>query len=202
MKFLIALLFFNLNLAYALDLSSTSNTKYEILNSYFVNAQEPSFQDIKGWWSGRCYRKNKPQTAVGSRLVVSLSTGPYHPTPPYHPIPDEDGPMFPHTLIKHEYNMMVFEVPAAPANFVDFSNNGLTESLEGYTLSPQYNQFKAEHHEKSIVSKNEPGNALMSVRKHDRYLLAQVANLHSDSNYIAGDVFSNCYYFKKIKQVE
>jgi hypothetical protein len=197
MRFLIILFYFSLNLAYALDLSSTSNTKYEILGSYFVTAQRPSFEDVKGWWSGRCFRKNKPQTAIGSLLILSPSTGQYQPDPD-HPAPGTDGPLFPHAMM-NEYNMMVFEVPGASADYVDFPSKGLIKSLEEDLNSARFNQFKATSTENSIVSKNEPSNALMSVRKYENYLLAQVATLQSNSDSAAGDVFSNCYYFKRLR---
>lgn len=190
MKILIALLFFNLNLANALDLSKKEFTKYELLNSYFLNAQRPILEEIKGWWSGRCYEKDMPNAANGGLLIISPFIGNLQNFP--------DGPLFPTTKVGSEFNMVNFRVFDVSADYFDFPN-GLLENIHKISISGEFDKYNAFYDDYSIVSINEDLNILLSSRKYENYLLTQIKRHHSVPNGVVGEILVSCYYFKKIK---
>lgn len=52
--------------------SQSADYTYESLETSFdESATPPTFSEVVGWWSGRCYHKNKPQTPMPFLLIAS-----------------------------------------------------------------------------------------------------------------------------------
>ncbi len=52
--------------------SWSADDSYESLETTFDEvASAPTFSEVVGWWSGRCYHKNKPKTPLAFLLIAS-----------------------------------------------------------------------------------------------------------------------------------
>ncbi len=169
------------------------NNNFEKLESYYAQGTLPSQDQIAGYWSGRCYLKTSPSVAYGNVLMAKLLTAPTPPTP-------DDGPLFPPEEPKMTFNLAVanhsgtFEVPNRYDNISDSDKAhviDLAKSAEFYKLTTTV----VDH---SLLSVHDAGNLSFSARAYKDYYLVKATVLRNQDALQAGDVFSMCYFFKRI----
>ncbi len=162
--------------------ASELSTDFEELGEMFDQGTLPTKEETFGWWSGRCYDVLMPSNPLPNLLVSRMIT---------------DEPSKTH--------QMVFLRHGSKQAADYFDNNLLEFKVEVEEL------INTEENRRIIVKKRDnslyaytPLNLDFALRKYENYFIGQaiVNQDGSTSNgkhrWRAGDVYSNCYFFKKV----
>lgn len=90
-------------------------TSYDLLENFYVDGATPTFEEVTGWWSGRCFHKDEPNKALPFMLIAAeTSPGERHlaiashlesddPQNRYDNVSDIDRAMFLHFMRSDEF---------------------------------------------------------------------------------------------------
>ncbi|MFC1522990.1 hypothetical protein ACFL6Y_11335 [Elusimicrobiota bacterium] len=160
------------------------------LNKLYDNGKLPTKQELKGWFTGRCFDHGTPDYPTGNLLVGDERM---------HEA--DSGPLFPPRL---EFRICSIDNNSASPDFFDEITPGTTLKIM-QVLGSIYSQMSiAEEADNSLASKYKGGEFEFRVRKYKSYFVMRATRLTDtvdDKGRIilkAGDAFSACYYFKKV----
>jgi hypothetical protein len=173
--------------------ATSAPSYYDNLNGYFTNGLMPSFSEIQGIWSGRCYNATTPNEPKGMLLMADFVTT----------LPADNGnngPLFPPPPPTTSFNMALGSRGDEAADTWDNPTPAALGEVKAYMDSPDFRSMVANYQNGSIVSNNEAGGLQFLIRKFSNYFVAQNIILRDDpaSQVKAGTVFAACYFFKKI----
>lgn len=151
-----------------------------------------------GWYSGRCYAKSFPSLATNGLLVMALVTT--------QEGSNNDGPLFPPTQF-NEYKLSLLGNGSQIPDYYDTLDSNPALQMEIQRLVDtdiRTNTSTAIISDNALQSTYLNGNLKFRVRQggvnsSGDYLFAQAVILNSTDNQVAGEVYQNCYYFKKVK---
>lgn len=171
--------------------SARATNPWEDLTEMFDEGVQPTHEAITGWWSGRCFSPENPNTATGQLLIaqeVNITSG-----DPRH------GPAFP---LEDEIRFVMAiggHGPAPDAERYDNLTPKDRADIERLTQTPDFAQLVVYAQDGSFVSYNEPGNLRFEVRRYQNYFVSRSLVIRDqDENIKAGYIFSRCYFFKKV----
>lgn len=162
---------------------STEGTPFYHLGVLFSAAGFPSPDDVRGWFAGRCYRRDDPYTPLGALVsgVERLTR-------------DGNGPLFPPAMEMR----LVGLLDKAPEYFDDPTKEGAAEiSTRLDRIFKWYSPAAAR--DGGLTSTYEWGNLESRVRKQGDYLIEAAFLLRDMEPMKAGEVGFMCYYFKKVR---
>lgn len=156
------------------------------LERLFSAAPAATWDDVKGWRSGRCYFANA-HTQARAALLVSVSENGG----------GGDGPLFP----PHSINKVfpVISDQGFRADRFDELTSDIVSEVQSIVTQGSHEIEEVVFNPDSLYSKNDLGNLGFHIRKSQEYLLLKSSVLRDGGAYKAGDVFAYCYYFKKVR---
>lgn len=67
--------FFIFSMFFPVFLWSDHRSSYELFESFYTEGATPSFEEITGWWSGRCFKKEAPNKPLAFLLIAAEVEG-------------------------------------------------------------------------------------------------------------------------------
>lgn len=168
--------------------SNSAASKFDLLNSNFSKGSIPSAKEVQGWFSGRCYYSDKPNTAVGSLFGADSFQS------------NVGGPIFEEPI--DQFYIAVFHTRSntsgllRPDLFDDLNLVDLPRSSGWYTQLRQNNMI-AKKRMGAWTATND-SNPLLRIRKFQNYIMLQGQATKDQGSYKAGQVMANCYFFIKL----
>lgn len=161
---------------------TSSNSFFNQLGNMFVKGTLPTREETYGWWSGRCYQKHAPDSAIAVLLISRLVAG-------------EDGPAFPE---KRHQLFSIYPEDVKPANYFDNNLSRFQSTIENLIEEPAQKIIVTKKENGSWSSINTLGMRKYSLKKYKSYFILQLTTLEDVGSFKTGDVFSNCYFFKQV----
>lgn len=169
------------------------------LMQIYDQSRLPATAEMKGWFSGRCYRPQTPSTPFGVILVARVSSS-------------EDssgGPLFPPREV-HEYNIFGQgrEGAEAPGDYWDQMTPAKADFVEN--LLRQGAIHPSQRQNEALIAFVPEGNLVLSTRLYPTdvgvdpadlpgYFITRVHVWRDYPPYRAGQIFASCYFFKKVR---
>jgi len=165
-------------------------SRYSQLLLNFSSGKLPLPSTLEGAWSGRCYFRatpNEPRPMILAGKTISKNS-------------DEDnGPLFPPPSPSTFLSVALVTIPGVtrPDGFDQLTDEDrrLLETLIG---RKDFAKYAATADSGSVVSQNNGGNLKYLIRSYKNYFIAEAAVVHDETPYKAGQIYSACYFFKKI----
>lgn len=167
--------------------SSTVETRFSDLVQRFETAATPTRNEIKGWWSGRCFYPKTPDAAENALLVGTSEL-----------IGGSQGPLYPP---REAYKIIHLVWTGKSADVYDEPSREIIDSVAGLLSNGGLTGVsEAVETQGSLASSNTPGNLEWRIRKNGPYFFEESIILRTNNDYKAGEIFAACYYFKKIHE--
>ena len=166
-------------------------TSFEELGEMFDQGTLPTEEETFGWWSGRCYYTSEPSNPFSNLLVSRLIT-------------DNHGPAFPEPL--HQMLVLAY-IGSRLADYFDNDLLKFKDDVEEDINSKEAREFIATEKDGSLYASptllRSHLNLNFALRKYKNYFISQSIlnqNYTSRDNHEwkVGDVYYNCYFFKKV----
>lgn len=182
-------------------LSLPASSQYRTLESKFGSAKAVLIDNLKGWYSGRCFFKDSPSKAVATLLVADQASA-----------SKVNGPAFSDAEYRHVTPLVDLSARAdqfdAPTSSLRTSvNNALSSSreLNAYPVQSNGAMVVAGHRTTKLESR------VYRLRQEGRFTILKVEC--AENNYCTnfsgwghnkfleyeGQAVAYCYYFKKAK---
>jgi len=119
------------------------------------------------------------------------------------PPPSEEtggGPLFPPPSSTRSFNsalVHLINTSTTPDRFDELKDSD-RNLLNEFIKTSVFMKLKSTIYKGSLSTKNEDSNVSYLVRKYRDYFFAQSVVLKSSGKDKAGEVFANCYFFKKV----
>ncbi len=147
------------------------NYNYESLEKLYDNGKQAQFSEIKGWRSGRCYKKTNPKVPLAFVLIAIEIKG-AHGTPIKHM-----------SIVSHFADNLT-------ANRYDRISEKDREELDAFMHSSEFLSSEVSERDNAIYSNLDKG--VQAIKKSgDIYVGILRHSLEKDYDY-------NCYFFKKV----
>ncbi len=163
--FLIAILFALPTLANQFD--------YNSLDSLYDEGSQPKYEEIKGWWSGRCYQHDSREKPLPFLLIASEVKG-------------EDQ-----KTVRHMAVASHFEEDSLPERYDQMSETDRID-FSNYMKSEEFLSTEVSEADRAIYSHLYMGVQALRKSESDNVSIGSLRDFNnSDYNF-------NCYFFKKL----
>jgi hypothetical protein len=159
--------------------NSVAASHYQILLDLYNQGTKATLAELKGWWAGRCYSVEQPDSALPDALIVTHIQGTV-----------EDGPFPGSTESRYLLSIVTTTLPSNPAYFDELTPE-LEKSFQNYVRSSEHLSSVAVENESEVVV-NPDSKSTTHIRKSGNIL---VGKLYYDSV----QPQMTCYFFKKLK---
>jgi hypothetical protein len=171
--------------------SAFALTKFEDLKSLFLTQAHANFQisQIEGWYSGRCYTYDRPDTPRSGVLVVWKTTD-----------VDRHGPLWPVGDDEYSFAFISGEDRDRPTQYNN-PDEQVIEYIQDFEDEMRANMIeKAEVIDSAFETKNEYDEMIFRARMYNEYIVTEQAFTYDYGAHIqAGETYQMCYFFKKLK---
>jgi len=190
-----------LSLAQSLGAATTENgpetftsihTQYDALLEFFEAGQLPNEESMVGLWTGRCYLQSNPSKPFGMVLAARRFLR--------REVTEDHGPAFPAPAPQYVLNFGLFNHSGHRelANRYDNLSPQDRMDMERIYTSPFFLNMVSTVVDNARESEYREGNLRYSLRQHKGYFVVIARVLRSSGQYIEGDIFNACYFFKKV----
>ncbi|MDG0818071.1 hypothetical protein [Bdellovibrio svalbardensis] len=169
--------------------SNSAASKFDLLNSNFAKGSIPSAKEVQGWFSGRCYTSDKPDTPVGS--LFGATSFPLNVEGPIFEQPNHFNVGVFHTINSTSVSGLV-----NPELFDGLDLSGLHRDSGWYTQLQQNNMIATKR--MGAWTATNDSSLLLRIRKFQNYIMLQGQATKDQGSYKAGQVIANCYFFIKL----
>ena len=159
----------------------------------FSQGTLPTKEETYGWWTGRCYDFQLPNSPQG-QILVSRSI--------VIKDPADHGPGFPSKPDEIKHQMVIYVAVDRSNNFDRRNLSKFKKDLKGYLEKGSERRLIAVEENGSLSYQRVSRNAKHSIRKYQNYFIGQLALLRDEKiggiDYRAGKIYGNCYFFKQV----
>jgi hypothetical protein len=150
----------------------------------FNQGTMPEFDSMIGWWTGRCYNVNTPNTAEGMMLAAATNTLTEG---------GDNGPDFP-PIVRTVQNMgFITYGGTARADFFDNLAETERNEIARFLATDTFKNIIAIAADGSINA--DGGSLRYTIRKFGDHFYGQATHLTGTD---MGKVYEACYFFRKI----
>ncbi len=144
---------------------------YNSLDSLYDNGTQPKYEELKGWWSGRCYKYDNRENPLPFTLIASEVVG------------DDQTPVRHMAVVSH------FEEDSSPDRYDQISDSDRNDFFN-YIKSEEFLSTEVSEADRALYSHLYMG--VQALRKSESVYVGVLRDRdNSDYNY-------NCYFFKKL----
>jgi hypothetical protein len=181
--------------------SLPTNTQHQILAQKFSSGRSVVIEDLKGWYTGRCYYKDSPSTAVATLLVADQD-----------PLLKTNGPAFNSSELRHL--TPIVNTVGKPDKFDSLDAAELASINAVLKTSRDLNAYPVRSNDELVVAGHRTTDLesrAYRFRKSGKFFLLKLEcaennyctnfNGWTNNRFLAyeGEAVAYCYYFTRVK---
>lgn len=168
------------------------HTQYDALLEFHEAGQLPAEEAMQGLWTGRCYLQSNPSKPFGMVLAARRFLR--------REVTEDHGPAFPAPAPEYVLNFGLFNHSGhrEVANRYDNLSPQDRFDMERIYTSPYFLNMVSRVENNARLSEYREGNLRYSLRQYKEYFVVLATVLRSSGEYVGGEVFNACYFFKKV----
>ena len=163
--------------------SASDSSRFSTLGDLYSRGAMPTEADLTGWYAGRCYNSNTPDTPEGDLLVGRRQAKGSE---------NDNGPLFPPNTEFYITTVVSFRGVSYLDDLTQAKINEITRIIDFEEITPATPVSGA------LASQYGPGNLEFRLRKSGELLIESAVVLRDEAERKSGDIASLCYFFKKV----
>lgn len=182
-------------------LSLPSNSQYQTLARNYSSARGARIEDVKGWYTGRCFFKDSPSTAIATLLIADQST-----------LTKTNGPAFQGSEYRHITPFV--NTDGKSDKFDHLDQQELKSIYLALTTARELNAYPVNSNEELLVTGHRTTDLesrAYRIRKSGKYFVLKLEcaennyctniNAWTNNRFLAyeGEAVAYCYYFQKVR---
>jgi hypothetical protein len=162
------------------------DTEYAELARRYESAEQPSYEDLSGGYTGRCYGPELPDAAENALLAGYR-----------YQVGQNNGPLFPPRFVTKAVHMVH---QGYGADYFDSMSRDKEQQVRDWLATYHTTISEAVSSAGALISQNVGGNVEYRIRKSGSYFFEQTVLLNAYGSMPVGSVFKMCYYFRKVME--